>query len=181
VDGDLREHTAALRRGDETAWREFHGAYYPRIFRWLLAVAHGDVEMAAEAAHLAFLRAVRRVPQNAGADELWRWLTLLARSAYIDEWRRRRSRGSLLRRWLDAAEPPDLSPPDSDPLAVLEECLASLTTDDRVLLEEKYFAQHSVRVLAAGRDLGEKALESRLTRARERLRAALTQRLRHAD
>lgn len=181
MDSDLRAHTAALRRGDEAAWREFHGGYYPRIFRWLLAVAHGDAEMAAEAAHLAFLRAVRRVPETAVPDELWRWLTRLARSAYIDEWRRRRSRGSVLRRWLDAAEPPDMTPPDSDPLAVLDECLASLTVDDRLLLEEKYFAQQPVRVLAAGRDLAEKALESRLTRARERLRVALTRRLRHAD
>jgi RNA polymerase sigma factor (sigma-70 family) len=181
VDGDFRAQTAALRRGDEAAWREFHGAFYPRIFRRLLAVAHGDAEMAAEAAHLAFIRAVRRVPETGHPDELWRWLTVLARSAFIDEWRRRRSRGSLLRRWLDAAEPPEMSPPGSDPLALLDECLATLTADDRLLLEEKYFAQQPVRNLAAARDLAEKALESRLTRARERLRAALTQRLRHAD
>jgi len=144
-------------------------------------VAHGDEEAAAEAAHLTFLRAVPRVPEIATPEELWRWLTRLARSAYIDEWRRRRSRGSLLRRWLDLAEPPNLSPSGSDPLTFLDECLATLTADDRLLLEEKYFSQQPVRALAANRDLAEKALESRLTRARERLRAALTQRLRHAD
>jgi RNA polymerase sigma-70 factor, ECF subfamily len=183
VDGarDFRALSTALRRGDEAAWREFHGVYYPRIFRWLLALAHGDEESAAEAAHLAFLRAVRRIPDIAAPEELWRWLTRLARCAYIDEWRRRKSRGSLLRRWLDHSEPPALPPPEADPLALLDECLATLTTDDRLLLEEKYFAQQPVRALAADRDLPEKALESRLTRARERLRAALNHRLRHAD
>jgi len=181
VDKDLRPFTAALRRGDEAAWREFHGAFYPRLFRWLLALSHGDEEAAAEAAHLTFLRAVRRVPHTDDGDELWRWMTRLARCAYIDEWRRRKSRGNLLRQWLDHSEPPDISSPDSDPLAVLDECLASLAEDDRLLLEDKYFTRQPVRDLAAGRGLTEKALESRLTRARDRLREALHHRLRHAD
>ncbi|HEX2750833.1 MAG TPA: sigma-70 family RNA polymerase sigma factor [Verrucomicrobiales bacterium] len=181
MDNDLRAFTAALRRGDEGAWREFHGTFHPRIFRWLLALAHGDEEAAAETAHLTFLRAVRRVPHTGEPDELWRWLTLLARCAYIDEWRRRKSRGNLLRRWLDHSEPPDLPLPETDTLTILDECLASLSGDDRLLLEEKYFARQPVRDLASGRQLSEKALESRLTRARERLRDALTRRLRHAD
>jgi RNA polymerase sigma-70 factor, ECF subfamily len=181
VDSDLRSFTAALRRGDEGAWREFHGTLYPRLFRWLLALSHGDEEAAAEAAHLTFLRAVRRVPHTADAGELWRWMTRLARCAYIDEWRRRKSRGTLLRRWLDHSEPPNLPPADSDPLAVLDECLASLGDDDRILLEEKYFNRMPVRELATGRQLSGKALESRLTRARERLREALNHRIRHAD
>ncbi|HWB07489.1 MAG TPA: sigma-70 family RNA polymerase sigma factor [Verrucomicrobiales bacterium] len=181
MDSDLRPFTAALRRGDERVWRDFHNAFYPRVFRWLLALAHGDEEAAAEAAHLTFLRAVRSVPHTGDSDELWRWMTRLARCAYIDEWRKRKSRGILLRRWLDHSEPPGIPPADSDPLAVLDECLASLSSDDRDLLEEKYFARQPVRHLAADRQLSEKALESRLTRARERLRDALTQRLRHAD
>jgi RNA polymerase sigma factor (sigma-70 family) len=181
VDSDLRSFTAALRRGDEGAWREFHGTSYPRVFRWLLALSHGDEEAAAEAAHLTFLRAVRGVPHTGDADELWRWMTRLARCAYIDEWRRRKSRNTLLRRWLDHSEPPDIPPADSDPLAVLDDCLASLGEDDRILLEEKYFARQPVRELAAARHLSDKALESRLTRARERLRDALTRRIRHAD
>lgn len=191
MDGDLRLFTAALRRGDEGVWREFHGGYYPRVFRWLLVLAHGDEEMAGEAAHLTFLRAVRGVPHTAEAEELWRWLTRLARCAYIDEWRKRKSRGNLLRRWLDHSEPENIPAADGggegegngdgDPLAVLEECLASLAEEDRVLLEEKYFARQPVRELAEGRGLSEKALESRLTRARDRLREALNRRIRHAD
>jgi RNA polymerase sigma factor (sigma-70 family) len=181
VDFDVLSLTAALRRGHEEAWREFHGAFYPRLFRWLLALSHGDEEQAAEAAHLTFLRAVRRVPETPCGEELWRWLTRLARCAYIDEWRRRKSRGRFLSRWLDAAEPPHLPPADSDPLAALEECLACLPEEDRLLLEDKYFARQPVRDLAALRNVSEKALESRLTRARERLREALTRHLRHAD
>ncbi len=172
--------TAALRRGDEAAWSEFHGEYYPRLFRWLIVVTHGDEDAAAESAHLAFLRAVPRVPQVAEEAELWRWLTRLARCAYIDEWRRRQSRSSLLRRWLDSSTPPGLPAEDGDALALLDDCLATLPEDDRLLLQEKYFDRHPVRELAARRDLTEKALESRLTRARDRLRAALTTRLHHA-
>ena len=177
---DLRPLCIALRRGDEDAWSEFHKVFYPRLFRWSLAVAHGDEEAAAEAAHLAFLRAVHHVPPAADMDELWRWLTRLARCAFIDEWRRRQSRGRFLRRWFDQSEPPNIPPEQSDPLAVLDECLATLSDDDRRLLEEKYFDRRPVRELAAGRELTEKALESRLTRARERLREALTRRLHHA-
>lgn len=70
---------------------------------------------------------------------------------------------------------------DGDPLRFLEECLAALPPEDRLLLEEKYLKRRSAPDLAADRALSLKALESRLTRARERLRAALTRKIRHAD
>lgn len=173
--------TSALRAGDEAAWSAFHDTCYPRLFRWLLALSRGDEDASAEAAHTAFLRAVRRVPATGDANALWRWLTRLARSAYIDEWRRRRTRRSFLHRWLDSSEPPDLPSPDADPLEFLDGCLAALPTEDRLLLEEKYFLRQPVRMLAGERNLTEKALESRLTRARLRLRSALQNCMSHAD
>ena len=177
MEKDLRLFTAALRCGDEGAWRDFHDTYYPRVFRWLLALSHGDEEAAKEAAHLTFLRAVRRVPHTGDAGELWRWMTRVARCAYIDEWRKRRSQGSLLRRCLDHMEPPDVLSVETNPHELLDECLRSLAEADRFLLEEKYFSGLSTRDLASGHNVSEKALESRLTRARDRLREAFSRRL----
>jgi DNA-directed RNA polymerase specialized sigma24 family protein len=59
--------------------------------------------------------------------------------------------------------------------------MVSLPPMDRALMEEKYLRQATVRQLAAQFQLSEKAVESRLARARQGLRAALTKRLKDED
>ena len=56
----------------------------------------------------------------------------------------------------------------------LEHALQNLDQVDRQLIEAKYFEQASVSELAAQFGLTEKAVESRLHRARQQLRSHLT-------
>jgi DNA-directed RNA polymerase specialized sigma24 family protein len=53
-----------------------------------------------------------------------------------------------------------------------------LDTTDRALIEGKYFRDLDVRTLAREFGLSEKAVESRLTRARRALRQTLSKQLR---
>jgi RNA polymerase sigma factor (sigma-70 family) len=73
----------------------------------------------------------------------------------------------------DAASPAD----DERLQRALDAALASLEREPRALLEAKYFASESVRALAERLNISEKALESRLARARNELRRALAKQL----
>lgn len=172
------EFTRRLVAAEDGAWTEAHARYAPRLYRYLLVAAHGDEQAACEALQSAFVRAVKHARVFQTEEALWSWFTLLARHALTDS---RRSAGRW-RRFLDrwgSAAPAAVVAPIGDPLADhLDEALAGLEESDRRLLEEKYFDAATVRELAAAAETTEKAIESRLARARARLRDRLVAALR---
>lgn len=174
--------TAALRRGDDPAWREFHSAYWPRLFRYHLVLSRGNEATAQEAAHQTFLRAVRHIREFDSEAVLWGWLTALARSVAVDEIRRQTRQRSLLDRFFHRQSSANGTPQaDADErlLALLEAHLAALPEAERTLIERKYLAGESVRDLAASLAITEKAVDSRLVRARHQLRQSVLAALRH--
>ncbi len=172
-----------MRRGDEAAYREFYEAYYDRLFRYLLVVAAGDLEAAEEALEATLLRVVRYIKVFPAEDAFWSWLTVLARSAFSDQGRKRRRYLAFLdrfRRHQLVAEPgPESSTAEVRLLTALERCLVALPPDERQLLEWKYFAHRHVRDIAADLQTSEKAIESRLGRIRLKLKTALIDQLKH--
>jgi RNA polymerase sigma factor (sigma-70 family) len=170
---DLGRLTLALARGDDDAWLEFHGVYGPSIFRQLLALTRGDHDLAKDALQQTYLRVAKYV-RPCDAEPMFKaWLRTVARSALLDCWRRRRSFTELLfRKW---QEPAELSDPSRDDrlMGELDQALARLDSTDRALLEGKYFTGTDVRTLADQLAITPKAVESRLTRAREALRREL--------
>ena len=170
---DLGRLTAALARGDDEAWMEFHRRYGPAVFRQLLALTHGDHDLAKEALQRAYLRVAKHVRPCEVEAMFKAWLRTVARSALLDCWRRRRSFTDLLFR--RQQEPPELSDPAGDDrlMDALDDALARLEPADRMLLEGKYFSGQNVRTLAEQLAVTPKAVESRLTRAREALRREL--------
>lgn len=170
---NLGRLTAALSRGDDAAWLDFHHAYGPAIFRQLLALTRGDHDLAKEALQRTYLRVAKHVRPCEAEPMFKAWLRTVARSALLDCWRRRRSFTDLLfRKW---QEPPELAAPTGDDRLMdeLDDALARLDPADRTLLEGKYFSGHEVRTLAEHLAVTPKAVESRLTRAREALRREL--------
>lgn len=179
--------TAGLTRrlvdGDEAAWRDFHAAYAPRLRRYLFVVCRGQEDTAAEALQQTFLRAVKHLRVCTSEPELWGWLTRLARSAAADAARRERRYLGFLDRWFRHQSEPPAEPPGTAATleSLLAEELAGLPDDERALVEQKYFGGESVRNIAAGLGTTEKAVESRLTRARQKLKAGVLARLQHDD
>lgn len=168
--------TRRLVTGEELAWRELHAAYAPRLWRYLVVVSQGDEDAAAEALQRTFVKAARYMKPWTTEAELWGWLTLLARQAASDDRRRRGRWHQLLQHLQFVATAPALPPAsgeDSRP-AALEEAWEALSSDDRALLGRKYQEGKSVRDLAEAGGVPEKTIESRLTRARARLRKHLT-------
>lgn len=171
--------TARMAQGDEDAYRMFHELYFHRLLRYLLVVTGGRDEAAREALQLAFLRVARHVRKFETEESFWSWLTVLARSAIVDEERKRHRYFALLDRFfhreqIDAAADTNT---DARLHELLETEVDSLPWDERELIQRKYFRRESVKEIAVGADSTEKAIESRLVRIRRKLKACILKKL----
>ena len=166
--------TRAMARGDEAAFRDFYDAYFDRLLRYLLVVTGGDETAAREALQLTLVRVVRHVKPFADEEKFWSWLTVLARSARADESRKSRRYFSFLEKFTRHTETENDFGSDGDAdkqlRELLEKNLSSLPPDERELIAQKYFARRSVREIAAEQGTTEKAVESRLSRIRRKLK-----------
>lgn len=196
---DVSSLTRDMVTGDEAAWTTMHRIFAPRLWRYLLVAARGDEEIASECLQQTFVRAVRHARRFDNGEALWSWLTLIARQVLSDT-RRAAGRRRTFLEWFAAhlhigisvgghsisigggssssgttsgiaAAPVFENDADDDPLpVVLEIAWPFLSEEDRWLLEQKYLDGGSVRQLAEAAGTSEKTIESRLTRARRRLR-----------
>ncbi len=176
LSADIAALTARMAKGDEAAYRAFYGQYFPRLLRYLLVLTDGHSESAQEALQITLLRVARHVRPFASEDALWSWLTVLARSAVVDETRKRnRYLGMLDRFWRRRALEVCAADHEADAhfRAALERKLADLAADERALVERKYFDGASVQVIATATGATEKAIEARLVRVRRKLREAV--------
>ncbi len=174
----VHELTSRMRALDDAAWREFHQRYFRRLWRFATVLHRGDDGAAEETVQQTFLRAVRHIREFEDEQVFWCWLVRLARTAAADHTRgQRRYLAALdrLRDWRESARAPELAP-GWEPL--LAECLDACDGEERQLLHDRYFEAHSLAQIAETHGLTAKAVERRLARARERLRALLLERLR---
>ena len=175
--------TRGLVAGDETAYRIFHDTYVPRLYRYLLVVTAGDEQAAREALQAALVRVVRHIKIFSDENQFWNWLTVLARTALADQRRKQRRYFAFLERFTSHAQAQTAPENDGDAdtrlLALLEHGLPHLKADERELVERKYFHGQSVREIAMELQTTEKAVESRLVRARRKLKDQLLLELKH--
>jgi len=165
------------------AWRIFHDAYFNRLWRYLLVVAAGNEDAAREALQGTLVRVARHVKQFREENVFWSWLTVLARSALADESRKRRRYFAFLDRFTRHQEAGssamDNGEADEQLRALLESKLTALPEDERQLVERKYILRQSVREIAVGQQTTEKAVESRLSRIRRKLKDAVLDELKN--
>ena len=168
-----------MARSEESAFREFFGLYFQRLLRYLLVMAHGNEELAREALQLTLLRVARHVKRFENEEAFWNWLAVLAHSSLVDEQRKSKRYLSFLTRWFEQKESPAF--PEQQAEDRLAECLmanlSALQTEERELITRKYFEGESVREIASALSLSEKAVESRLTRIRAKLKNLILERL----
>lgn len=172
-----------MMKGDESAYRQFHEIYCQRLYRYLLVVAAGNEDAAHEALQSTFVRVARHIKKFDDEARFWNWLTVLARTAFLDQTRKQRRYFAFLDRFTQhshqAIAGSQNGEADAHLLALLEHNLTALTDEERELVERKYYRRQSVREIALADQCTEKAVESRLTRARQKLKAALLKQLKH--
>lgn len=172
----LGELTRRMVQGDNAAWHEFHRVFGPRMFRHLLACTRGDHALAGDALQGAYLRIARHVRACEDETQWTAWLLRVARTELSDLRRRDARFLGMLRRWF--AEPQwEADAPDCFVFAMLDASLAELEEDTRALLDAKYLRGQRIDQIAETLGVSIKSVESRLTRARAKLRQLLEERL----
>lgn len=178
----VAELTARMGANEEAAYRTFFDLYLGRLKRYLLVVTSGREEAAREALQLTLLRVVRHIRRFDSEAIFWSWLTVLARSSVVDEERKRQRYWAALGRffwWSKTRQEVTSDEAEGRLQGLLEESLAVLTAEDRVLIEQKYYDSRSVKDLAVEHATTEKAIESRLVRIRRKLKEAMLAQLKH--
>ena len=113
----------------------------------------------------------------------WSWLTVLARSALVDESRKRRRYFSFLEKFTrhQEATPAVMNNGEADEQLreLLDRKMTALPDDERQLVELKYLRHQSVREIADGLQTTDKAVESKLSRVRRKLKDAVLDELKN--
>lgn len=157
-----------LKAGDRRLWGEFCASYAIPLYRFTAARCE-SVLSAEDLAQEALVTAVERIDDfDVKKGALWPWLCGIALNK-IREARRRLNRELRLREGLASLSPDD-RPEETTPARDIHQVLSLLHPRHQEILILKYLEGRSQRDIAAQLRLGEKAVESRLTRARESFR-----------
>ena len=147
----------------------------------------GDPEAARDIVQQTFCQAIERLDTYRGEAALYTWFCQICRNVLADHYRRNGRSGSRVvlledlpnaRAVLESLAAPAADEPETGALReqvhrIVEATLDALPGRYGEALEWKYIDGLSVREIAARLELGEKAAESLLTRARESFRDAI--------
>ena len=147
------------------AFREFYRGAVPDVYGYLLRLCAGDRAHAEDLTQDVFLALVEELRKGRIERADIRWLITVARSRFVDRFRREQRRLSKLD--LIRPQPPiDEEPTDSDVLA----CLAELQPLHRAVLVMRYVDGLAIDEIAAAVGRGVTATNSLVARARAELR-----------
>ena len=176
--------TALVRRllaGDEPAFEELFAAYFPRLFRFARARLHGNDDLAEEVVQAALSKAIGKLHTYRGEAALLTWLcafcrTEIARMGRLHETPLREDDVET-RAALEAIAALSLVTPEAELRRHEVARLVQATLDHLPgrygdALEWRYIEGLSVDEIAGRLNLGYKAAESLLSRARQAFREA---------
>ena len=170
--------------GDERAFEEFFESHFSRLFRFALARLGGDTATAEDVTQATLCQAVARLETYRGESALFTWLCTICRHE-IGRQSRRRDRPPASASPLDESEDcraaldslaaaleegPEASLDRKEVARLVQVTLDNLPWSYANALEWKYIHEVPVKEIAARLQLGLKAAESLLGRARAAFR-----------
>jgi RNA polymerase sigma-70 factor (ECF subfamily) len=167
---ELSAITKGIARGDESAFNCFYDTYCERIYRYLLVIAKGDEEVTRDCLQDTMVRVVRYAKVFDDEKKFWGWLTRVARTAFIDRQRKRKRDGIPVDPQFLELEHDSISVAN-DLEGLLQDALAELEGEERMIVERFYFEGRSHRDIASDLGVTSRAVESRLARIRDKLRS----------
>ncbi len=176
-----------LLRGDEDAFREIFDSFFPRLYRFALVRLNGDQEEAREMVQQTFCKAFERLDSYRGEASLYGWMCQILRNTITDLGRRKQREyrrmplledDRTIQGILETLAAPELEEPENtmwrlDMMRLIQATLDNLPGHYGDILEWKYVDGLSVKEIADQLDVGPKAAESLLTRARAAFREAI--------
>lgn len=177
---------ARMVRGDEGAFGEFFESHFAPLFRFAMPRVANDAQVAEDVVQATLCRAVRKLSSYRGEAALLTWLCTFCRheiSAYFEKASRVPPMVDLLDdipevraalESLGAAERPEAALQRNETSRLVQLVLDRLPGRYGDALEWKYIDGLSVAEIAERLNIGVKAAESMLTRARTAFRDAFT-------
>ncbi|HEY5809832.1 MAG TPA: RNA polymerase sigma factor [Povalibacter sp.] len=182
-----RELVDRLLRAERGAFDEFFNEYYPKLYRFVMRRAPGDVATAEDIAQGTVCRALESLQSYRGEAALFTWLCTLCRREMSLRWRDSfQARSAVLAEddpQVRAALESMFASEEVDPLGAagreqmrdtVRATLDYLPSTYADILEWKYVRDESVADIAARLGRSAKATESLLTRARLAFREAFS-------
>lgn len=156
---------------DDVSFDEFYERALPVVYGYLLRLCGGDRETAWDLAQDSWVTVVDRLARGQTDKATVGFLLSVARSRYLDSWRRQRRLQRKLRLvWAGARDSESAEPSASKVLEHLSAC----SDEHRVLLMLAYVDGIPVAEIAAMLGMSLSSTYSRLSRARNELRGHLT-------
>jgi RNA polymerase sigma-70 factor, ECF subfamily len=160
-----------LKAGNRQAWSQFYGRYAASLFRFLVRRMDGHADVAADIAQDVIVVAMERIgTYDPRRGSLWAWLCGIAVNKSRES-RRSRSRDYNLQERIKSQPAVEHCQPDLEAADGLD-ALVALNPRYQEVLRLKYVDGYTVREIAERLGQREKAIESRLTRARDAFRKA---------
>ncbi len=173
--------------GDEGTFNAVFEAYFPRLYRAALARVGGDADEAKDIVQQTFCKVFERLDSYRGEASLYGWMCQIMRNTIVDRIRKRQTEGlhfeiadddSSLLALAASLRATNNDEPETDLkrielLTLIQATLDHLPTHYGDVLELKYVDELSVKQIAQRLDIGPKAAESLLTRARNAFKDAI--------
>ena len=183
------EHALVVRlqAGEESAFREFVDTFRDRVITVIARVAGGGSE-AEDLAQETFLKAFRAIGRFQGQSALFTWLYRIAVNTTRDHLDARRRRPAVALDALGGDDEDAWNPPGDDPTplqtletndmrALVRSAMEQLPEPFRSTLVLREMEGHAYEEIARILDVSIGTVESRIFRARARLRAILEREL----
>jgi RNA polymerase sigma-70 factor, ECF subfamily len=176
-DSEARLIQAAL-AGDTQAFGDLVTKYQDRLFNSLIHVLGNEYD-AQDITQDAFIQAFRRLDSFRGQSAFYTWLFRIARNLAISRLRGRRQTSSLhaadgsLREIEGPDDKPEQSLESAESVAQLQQALAKLPEDQRIILVLREFDGLEYETIAEVLEIPVGTVRSRLHRARGQLKDEL--------
>ena len=167
----MGEASLPAKTHDEGSFDEFYDRALPVVFGYLLRLCGGDREQAWDLTQDSWITVVDRLAQGQTDKATVGFLLTVARSRYLDSWRRQRRLQRKLR--LVWATTREVESPDVSAARVLDH-LSACSDEHRVVLMLAYVDDMPVAEIAALLGSSVSSTYSLLARARAELRSHLT-------
>ena len=177
----LRALTRAIRRGDETAFSLFYEAHGLWLYRHVLALAKGNELEAREVFQATVVKLAKRFEVFDSEPRLRAWLRTVAKNAFLDYCRVRHRENRHVPLDDRIQELAEMAPAEHRLAEGLRQALDELPPADSELVRGAYVDKRSLQDLADERNETYKAVESRLARLRQKLKARLFILLHHEN
>jgi RNA polymerase sigma-70 factor, ECF subfamily len=178
---------ARILAGDESAFQHMFDELFPKLYRFAMLRLGGNRDDVCEIVQQTYCRAFEQMARYRGEASLFGWMCQICRNAIVDLGRQRQrlvheapmgDRDATIESFLEALSAPIEDEPETqvlrlDLIRLVQTTLDCLPARYGDVLEWKYVDGLAVNEIAERLDVGPKAAESLLGRARVAFREAM--------